>query len=121
MTGGKKHIPYFDFLKGIAILMVVGIHTYKMDNDSIITLKNLLINISNCAVPLFLALSGYFIGKRNFSNFSQISNFWKKQIKTVYVPCLVFSLPWLIISCRPLGTNWGGVYNPDYQLFHMRL
>lgn len=30
-----RHIPYFDFVRGLAILMVVAIHTYNPDNQSI--------------------------------------------------------------------------------------
>lgn len=32
----KKRIAYFDFLRGFAIAMVVGIHTYTLGEDSIV-------------------------------------------------------------------------------------
>ena len=30
----KKRIAYLDFLRGLAIMMVVGIHTYSLGEDS---------------------------------------------------------------------------------------
>lgn len=67
-----------------------------------------LINLFNCAVPLFLAISGYFIGRKNMANLAQCRSFWSKQIPTVYLPCLISSLPWFAISCMS-ATGWGGV------------
>ena len=54
-------IPYFDFLRGVAIIMVVFIHcfgicySYSNVNIPVITIRNLL----NVAVPLFFAISGF--------------------------------------------------------------
>jgi peptidoglycan/LPS O-acetylase OafA/YrhL len=62
----KDRITYFDFLRGLAILMVMGIHSYSMvPFDSIanalrINMRELL----NFAVPLFLAISGFLLAKR---------------------------------------------------------
>ena len=39
---------YFDFLRGLAIMMVVGIHTYTLGEDSTVVRQLL-----NTAVPLF--------------------------------------------------------------------
>ena len=54
-------LSYFDFLRGIAILMVISIHTF--DNGMVLP-DVILRNIMNCAVPIFLAISGYFLGKK---------------------------------------------------------
>lgn len=99
MSIKSKHNPYFDFLRGVAILMVVGIHTYPGGhsiNGSVGEfVQLLLINIFNCAVPLFLAISGYFIARKKLDSLSDCASFWKKQIPVVYIPCLIFSVPWL--------------------------
>ena len=61
-----RHITYFDFLRGIAILMVVGIHTFpstSWDNPNDVLLIAIR-QILNCAVPIFLALSAYFIANK---------------------------------------------------------
>lgn len=95
--------PYFDFLRGIVILMVVGIHTYpgnfNFKNGISYVFQIILINTFNCAVPLFLAISGYFIARKRLRTFTECGVFWRKQIPIVYVLCLVFSIPWLILHC----------------------
>lgn len=98
----KQHIAYFDFLRGIAIMMVVGIHTFpkcSWDNANdyiLITLRQLL----NCAVPLFLALSAFFLAKKSFFHSDDIRSFWKKQIPKVYLPCLVWSIPLYLLAVK---------------------
>lgn len=91
---------YFDTLRGIAILMVVAIHTFiacEFDNyQSICSIS--MREIFNVAVPLFLAISGFFIGRKNFDNNSQIFKFWKKQIPKVYIPTLFWSVPYLTLA-----------------------
>lgn len=72
---------YFDTLRGIAIIMVVAIHTFiacEFDNYQSICFISMR-EIFNMAVPLFLAISGFFIGRKNFDNNSQIFNFGKSR------------------------------------------
>lgn len=105
----NKKIEYYEFLRGIAILMVIAIHTYYVCNFtsvegsiSIITRQTL-----NCAVPIFLALSGFFLGRKNFNNKQSIVVFWKKQISKVYIPCILWSLPLLVLDiCSGEGIIW---------------
>lgn len=98
-------IGYFDFWRGVAIAMVVGIHTFVMSQPTagVVFVRQLL----NCAVPIFLALSGYFatIGfvKREMS----ATTFWKKQIPHVYIPCIVWSLPLFAEQVMKGGSSEG--------------
>ena len=96
----KQHISYFDFIRGIAILMVVAIHTYGAGNFESIngTIRIISRQILNCAVPIFLALSGFFLGCKTFDNKYGIIQFWGKQITKVYIPCIIWSLPWSILA-----------------------
>lgn len=84
--------------------MVVGIHTIKTDNLEFETLEDvctvLLRLILNCAVPLFLAISGYFLGNRNYTYGASHLTFLKHQIPKIYIPCLVFSLPYLFFALK---------------------
>ena len=51
----SKRIEYYDFLRGIAIIMVVGIHTfiaYPIETPIWITVA-FIRQILNCAVPIF--------------------------------------------------------------------
>lgn len=91
---------YFDALRGIAILMVVAIHTFIAcefdDYQSICAIS--MREIFNLAVPLFLAISGFFIGRKKFESNYQIITFWKKQIPKVYIPTLFWSAPYLTLA-----------------------
>ena len=102
---------YFDGIRGLAILMVIGIHTYpNPDSDTFwgvteICLRQLL----NCAVPIFFAISGYFLVKKDFKSFEDIKMFWKKQILKVYVPTLVWSLPYFLIEILKGESIFGNI------------
>lgn len=86
----KERDIYYDFIKGIAIVFVIGIHTYSYSGIGFEILRQ----VVNCAVPLFLAVSGYFIGKKR----KGYCTFLTKQIKRVYIPMLIFSIPWATIA-----------------------
>lgn len=91
---------YFDFLRGIAIIMVIGIHTCgkcSLENWQEV-LSLLTREIINVAVPLFLTLSGFFLSRKNVNSSEDCIKFWKKQIPKVYIPCLVWSLPFFVVG-----------------------
>lgn len=100
----KERNEYFDFLKGVAILMVIGIHTFiKCDFSSFHNFFNIGVRqVLNCAVPFFLACSGYFLASKTLNNRNDIIGFYQKQIIRVYLPCLLWSLPWMFFHI------WGG-------------
>lgn len=102
-----KRITYFDFLRGIAILMVVGIHTFSMASFESVegNLAVIVRQILNCAVPIFLAISGFFLVKKNLQCSETRMAFWRKQIPSVYVPCVLWSLPLFILAL------WKGEYS----------
>lgn len=96
----NKRIGYFDFLRGIAIIMVVGIHTCnKCGLGNIYEVTSLAIReFINCAVPLFIALSAYFMTRKMNLVITDKNVLIKHQIIKVYVPMLVWSLPYLIMG-----------------------
>lgn len=100
-----NRVAWFDFLRGVAIIMVVAIHTFAatiqpdvLANDLIILLRQIL----NCAVPIFLAISGFFLSKKENIVYS---HFLEHQIPKVYIPTLIWSLPYLALHIY-LGNNW---------------
>lgn len=103
----SQHISYFDFIRGIAILMVVAIHTYIAGDFITVdgTARMIFRQLLNCSVPIFLALSGFFLGKKNFDTRS-VQSFWKKQIPKVYIPCIVWSLPLFVFSILGGASVW---------------
>lgn len=112
----KVRNGYFDFLRGIAIIFVVGIHVFPdggLDADFSKHAAPFLREVFNCAVPLFLAISGYFIGRLNLKAKQDRVSFWKKQIPKVYIPCLLWSLP---MFYRSVFVHGGSVINGLFQL-----
>lgn len=88
-----KRNTYFDFLRGLAIMMVVGIHTYTLGKDSTVVRQLL-----NTAVTLFVAISGYCLSQKRMENKDDYLFFLKKQFPKVYLPVLVWSLPLYAIA-----------------------
>ncbi len=110
----KERIEFYDFLRGIAIIMVVGIHTFKaypIDTPMgfIVTFIR---QILNCAVPIFLGLSGLFCSKKILGTKAAYISFLTKQIPKVYIPALIWSLPYFMQNV--IGLNRGG-YSPAVQ------
>ena len=110
-----KRNHYFDFLRGIAITMVIGIHTCgKCGLGNWQEFTSLLIReVINVAVPLFLTLSAFFLSRKIFNNKEDCIRFWKKQISKVYIPCLIWSLPFFIIGVM----NGKSIINQSVLLF----
>lgn len=94
----NTRVAYFDFLRGVAILMVVGIHTFPTTSTNISDVAIFIRQILNCAVPVFLAISGFFLGRKQIDNREDRVNFWRKHIPSVYVPCIIWSLPYFVMA-----------------------
>ena len=109
----NKNIPYFDFLKGLAIIFVVGAHTVpKYDLTDISNIIPIILkDFCRCAVPLFLAISAYFMAQKNFSTKDKTIGFWRRYIPPIYIPCLI----WAIAPCLASYLDWGG------ELYHLHL
>lgn len=96
----KQRNPYFGILRGIAIIFVIGIHTFPVVPSMA---EIILRQVIQCAVPLFIAISGYFIGKKFLSTKKTYLSFLKKQVSRVYFPMLLWSLPWLVFAIHSGG------------------
>ena len=108
MKGAR--IEYYDFLRGIAIIMVVGIHTFVAHPiDTYLGFGSMMARqMLNCAVPVFLALSGLFCGRKILDSKETRIGFWKKQIPKVYIPALIWSL--LCIVQNAMSDNINGIF-----------
>ena len=96
---------YFVALRGFAVLMVVAIHTYKVGFSSNADMVNLAIRqILNGAVPLFFAMSGFFVYRKTLTDRKSVSAFWGHQIPKVYVPALMWSLPLFLLAILKDGS-----------------
>lgn len=88
--------------------MVVAIHTfYACKFDSIVNIATISVReLFDVAVPLFLAISGFFLGKNNFESKKQMVIFWKKQIPKVYIPVLIRTREDLCVQKKGLDYQW---------------
>lgn len=104
----KGREPWFDLLRGVAIIFVIGIHTsfdYGFDTVRQVALV-VMRQAIGCAVPLFFAISGYFLVRKGFSAYDdKFWHFWRRQSWKVYLPVLVWSLPWLYLALFPDGLS----------------
>ena len=91
---------YFDFLRGLSILMVIGVHTLTNCNfnSTLGTINVGIRQILNCAVPIFLAISGFFLANKHLDTKQDCFTFYKTQIFKIYLPCLLWSLPLYMLS-----------------------
>ncbi len=91
-------IPYFDFLRGAAIVMVVAIHCMgrSLSGTELSLFDIALRNLMNVSVPLFLGISGFFCARKNLSSVNSWAAFLERQLPRVYVPVLFCSLPILV-------------------------
>lgn len=46
-----------------------------------------------CSVPLFVAISGYFLGRKKIGNWSTYFHFLKDRLWIIYFPMLIWSFP----------------------------
>ena len=93
----QERLPYFDFIRGVAIIMVVAIHTFSQcyvpETLSIVGVA--MRNVMNCAVPLFCACSAFFLINEDLEN-GRYKNFLIRRISRVYIPCLFCGLPYFL-------------------------
>lgn len=107
----SERIAYWDYLRGIAILMVVAIHCYPfnpkvLDGNVLPSAMRAFINV---CVPLFLAISGFFIGKKRLNTKDDYFSFLKRQIPRVYIPCILFSIPITLLTIYKGGSILGSL------------
>lgn len=100
-----KRDPYYDILKAIAIILVVGCHTYHIKTFDLtaVNISQIIVrSICNAAVPIFLAISGYLVVQSveryyTANGFDYIKYIKAKTLR-VYYPCLIYSAGWFILD-----------------------
>lgn len=110
----KKRITYYDFLKGFAIMGVVAIHTMIFNADpytivgcGLAAFRNLL----GCCVPLFVAISGFFLCNKNVNSKSAYKEFLVSRLRVIYIPMLVWGFPWLLLNLLQVTSFGALTYN----------
>lgn len=93
----SKRNNYFDFLRAIAIIMVIGNHTCKVADFGFPSgLGNIaVLQIIKSGVPIFLAISAFFLCPRIITGPDSYFRFLTRHLKRVYIPMIFFSLPFI--------------------------
>lgn len=93
----RQRNNYFDFLRAVAIIMIIGNHTCSVADLSVPRgLGNLaVLQILKSGVPIFLAISGYFLSRISFTDSKSYFQFLYKHLKHIYIPMIIFSLPFI--------------------------
>ncbi len=95
-----NRIKEVDFLKGIAILAVLLVHTswnFIRANDlsEVIIFNAILNNFSRFAVPLFVFVSGVVLSYKYHQNFN-IGSFYSKRIRSILPEYIIFSVFYML-------------------------
>lgn len=83
----RQRNNYFDFLRAVAIIMIIGNHTCSVADLSVPRgLGNLaVLQILKSGVPIFLAISGYFLSRISFTDSKSYFQFLYKHLKHIYI------------------------------------
>lgn len=102
-TGPGERFGYWDAWKGLAILAVVALHATDQSLTFRVGSLNWWFGLTVCqlldfAVPLFLAIAGYFAGQ---STTSTAAEFYGKRIVRILPPYLFWTLVAVLLVRRP--------------------
>ncbi|VBB08738.1 acyltransferase 3 [Lucifera butyrica] len=119
----KQRITAIEYIRGIAMLGVIGIHTgaYSLSNPAInIHLFALLEIASRFSVPVFFFVSafGLFFKQNLYSGFNY-ADFLRRRFKTVLIPYVVWSYIYMLHAAWVSGdpTVWSLAATGEYLLF----
>ncbi|CUH96901.1 putative membrane protein [Propionispora sp. 2/2-37] len=99
----KQYIPALEYIRGLAMLGVIGIHTgaYSLSNQHVnIHLFALLEILTRFSVPIFFFVSafGLFLQQKDLSAPLHYIAFMKRRIQAVFIPYVIWSLLYLLHS-----------------------
>lgn len=92
----SKRIDYFDMLRGVAIIFVIICHSYSgnpLSGSFKEELYLLIRQIVTCAVPIFLAESGFFLANKVLANKGEYFKFLGTHSFRVWLPMVLWSIP----------------------------
>lgn len=99
----KERVPYYDILRGVAIIGVVAIHSssigYESDSKNIDFIATILWRqLINFSVPLFLTISGFLLADKKTECKEDYFFFIRRQLARVLFPYFCWSIVYLGIS-----------------------
>jgi surface polysaccharide O-acyltransferase-like enzyme len=105
-----SRIKHFDALRGLAIIAVVAIHStgsgLKFNfNDFNFHFTIFFRNLLNFAVPMFLAISGFFLLNKKNDTLLDHKLFLQRQIPKVLIPCYFWSFCFFVLLVYVTGKS----------------
>lgn len=86
----RSHIYYFDYIKIMAMIFVIFMHTaaglLNVGSGFSWNLLNISISVSYTAVPLFLMMSGYLVLSEEMESDSYLSKLFRRRIPRLLLP-----------------------------------
>ena len=106
-----------DFIKILAMIFVVGLHTGTSFSIGNIDINNCyILTICGTAIPLFFTVSGYLLlGRKNIDWHYSIKKIWGI-VRFVFVVCWIYWLIMLIVTKEP---HWDKLYKDPLGAFLM--
>ena len=96
-----KRIVYFDMLRGVAIIFVLFCHSYSgnplgggLKEELYLVIRQ----IVTCAVPIFLAESGFFLANRELNGAKEYFSFLGTHAFRIWLPMVLWSMPLFFIQ-----------------------
>jgi len=106
---------YLDFVKGIAILLVVIGHSLQYSLESAVRFDNVLfVGIYGMHMPLFAIISGYLMA-RQAARYSQ-PELLKNKLRTIGVPAISYSLTIMILRAAIVMAKGEGSETDWWQM-----
>lgn len=104
----RTHIYYFDYIRIVAMIFVIFMHTAAGQlNGQMGTswnLLNIFVSIAYTAVPMFLMISGYLILSEEMESDLYVSKLFRRRIPRLLIPLAVWTIVailWQIFLNRP--------------------
>ena len=106
----KKYLNNLDYLKGLAIIGVVAIHTigteYPLNNDFIYTMYINTIQLSAFSVPFFLFISGLVL-TYNYGDIKiNYKQFIMKRLLVILIPYIIWSCLYIVYNMVEIGKTF---------------
>ena len=108
----RKHIYYFDWLRVVAMLGVIAVHSvgyvYKLEIGVEWSLVNLVLSFVYTSVPLFMMMSGYLTLSDERS--ADVPSLIKKRIPKILMPLIGWTAVSITVNCLlSHKLNFGGI------------
>lgn len=93
MEKGHERSVYFDLLRLIAMFMVIGVHAVgsivEYSGKYSVLCNRILTPLNNLGVPIFFAISGFFLLESNIQEFGK---WYIRKLKRLGIPYLLFAV-----------------------------